>query len=166
MEDNFGATSLHLTFTGYEERIGQEGLQDAQVYLLQSVTSVRDGGKWKADLDILSTMENSRRLKRVKRPSGCSHDAKSKSGAGVIRLVSIDCWAELLDSPAGAGVVRANGNWTARLAATAVALQKGHPVCVVEGDACWACMYADGVFGNAKGKGRTQPDLLPHVFIY
>jgi hypothetical protein len=41
-----------------------------------------------ADLDILSTMNNSRRLKKVKRSSG-------------------------------AGVVRPNGNWTARLAATA-----------------------------------------------
>jgi hypothetical protein len=43
-ENNFGATSMHLTFTGYEERIGANGLQDARVYLLESVISVRDGG--------------------------------------------------------------------------------------------------------------------------
>ncbi|PVI00603.1 hypothetical protein DM02DRAFT_562852, partial [Periconia macrospinosa] len=141
VEDNFGATSMHLTFTGYEERVGIDGLQDAQVYLLESVISVRDGGKWKADLDILGTLESGGHLKRFRRRSECIHggEPSHQDGAGVIKLTSIDNWDELLDSPLGAGVVRANGNWIARLAATVTALQKGHPVCVIEGDACWKC---------------------------
>jgi hypothetical protein len=84
----------------------------------------------------------------------------------VIKLTSIDNWDELLDSPSGAGVVRANSNWIARLAATVTALQKGHPVCVIKGDACWECIHADGKLGGSVKKGQLQPNLPSNIYVY
>jgi hypothetical protein len=89
-EDNFGATSMHLTFTGYEESIGSHGLHDAQVALLESVIAVRDGGEWRADLDILGFLE-SKKLKKYRKQAICAHHntIDCQNGAGVIKLTSI-----------------------------------------------------------------------------
>ena len=54
-EENFGQTSAHLSFTGYESELdtGEHGLLDKQVYFLESIVEVYDRGSWIADLDIL-----------------------------------------------------------------------------------------------------------------
>jgi hypothetical protein len=40
-------------------------------------------------------------------------------------LTAVDQWEELLDAPEDVGIVRANKNWVARLAAVAVRWQQG-----------------------------------------
>jgi hypothetical protein len=169
-ENCFGATSMHLSFTGYEAPVSldSQGLQDVEVYLVESVISVHERGEWVADLDVLGMLEQSKMLKRYEKRTSCSHSCSSRSGYNrdIIRLTAIDNWDELLDSPLGAGIVRANANWTARLATTVAALQKGHPVCIINGDACWECMRDNRIFGKDIRKGRLQPDILPHIFIY
>jgi len=166
-EDNFGATSMHLMFTGYEESIGSHGLHDAQVTLLESVVAVRDGGEWRADLDVLRALE-SEKLKRYRKRASCDHHntVRCQDGAGVIKLTSIDNWHELLELDGKAGVVRANGNWIARLATTVMALQKGHEVVVIENEPCWHCMRAASLFGKEAKKGRQQPARLSLLFIH
>jgi hypothetical protein len=169
-ENCFGATSMHLSFTGYEAPVSldSQGLQDVEVYLVESVISVHERGEWVADLDVLGMLEQSKMLKRYEKRTSCSHSCSSRSGYNrdIIRLTAIDNWDELLDSPLGAGIVRANANWTARLSTTVAALQKGHPVCIINGDACWECMRDNRIFGKDIRKGRLQPDILPHIFIY
>ena len=116
-EDNFTATSLHLTFTGYELPIGvkDRGSLSHEAFLVETVISVYDGGDWVADLDILRALKNSKHgwadhiqnLRKIRLPS----------------LVSIDSWHELIDSPQSSAIVRASGNQQARLAIATVASQ-------------------------------------------
>lgn len=54
-------------------------------------------------------------------------------------LVAIDNWQELLDAPDEAAVIRAHGNWQARLAATAVSVELGHSTILFENHGCWDC---------------------------
>lgn len=55
------------------------------------------------------------------------------------RFVSIDSWDEILDSPIEVGVIRARGNWQARLAAAALAIQRGHETRIIPDRVCWPC---------------------------
>jgi len=53
------------------------------------------------------------------------------------QVTSIDCWAELLDEPKNTTIVRAKGNWLARLAVTVVAFQKSKKVLIASKEVCW-----------------------------
>lgn len=143
-ENNFPETSLHLSFTGYELALntGQHGLRDKEVYFLQAVVQAYERGIWVADLDILSALNNAERSNRVLRlPAQCQHTSKEAlelSSFGPV--TSVDCWAELLDQPNNPSIVRAKGNWLARLAATVVAFQKKRQVLIASEKVCWACV--------------------------
>ena len=54
-EDNFKATSLHLSFTDWTMALDVKGAEgrtiDQEAYMVESVISVLDSGKWVADLD-------------------------------------------------------------------------------------------------------------------
>ncbi len=65
-----------------------------------------------------------------------------------IDFASIDCWEELLERPLEEGIVRAHGNWQARLAAAALGVQRGHKTFVLSEDFCWNCYEVDAEEGN------------------
>ncbi|RDW60754.1 hypothetical protein BP6252_12137 [Coleophoma cylindrospora] len=144
-ENNFPETSLHLSFTGYEQALntGQHGLLDNEVYFLQAVVQAYEKGNWVADLDILSALnaDPSPDSGIVSLLPDCKHTGEVVGDFSYLdQLTSIDSWAELIDQPSSAAIVRANGNWLARLAATVVAFQKGRRVFVALDRVCWKCV--------------------------
>jgi hypothetical protein len=143
-ENNFAETSLHFSFTGYELPIdtGEHGLKDKDVYFLQSVVQAYEGSNWVADLDILEAFINRTGKGAIWRlATQCRHNAKEASDFKPLgNVVSIDCWDELLDDTQQTSIVRANGNWLARLALTVVAYQRGRKVVIADKKVCWACV--------------------------
>lgn len=145
LENSFRETTLHLGFTDWKLPIdiGKHGLRDAEIYFLEALVSVHDHGEWVADLDILGCLRN-RNLSRLRASlETCINDSSElhrQSGeAETSGFISIDNWEELLEPPLESGVVRASGNWQARLAAAVLAVQRGHRVCVLANTPCWKC---------------------------
>ncbi|EFR01728.1 hypothetical protein MGYG_04729 [Nannizzia gypsea CBS 118893] len=124
-ENNFNDTSLHLSFTEWTIPLATADSQtiDQDVFLVESVISVRDRGELVADLDILGIHEDKLMIRDEASLSiltdGVDDDAMLTGD-----LTSIDSWEELLDPPLGVGVFRAHGNWVARLAATSILMQR------------------------------------------
>jgi hypothetical protein len=118
-ENNFQGTSLHLSFTNWRRPFDVEGRGtiDESVFYVESVVSVHDRGKWVADIDLFAI---SPLYFESLAPDCCCE------GKGDGEITSIDSWEEVLDLPENVGVVRAHGNWPARLAVLAV--------CQVEND--------------------------------
>ena len=142
MENNFPETSLHFSFTGYELPVntGQHGLIDKPAYFLQAVIQAYERGRWVADLDLLNaTMREEQYVKRL--PSRCNHSNKEMQNFRCLGyIVTIDCWDELLDHPGTIAIVRAKGNWLARLAVVAVAFQRKQQIFIANNSICWACV--------------------------
>ena len=141
LEDNFPETSLHLSFTGYELPLntGQHGLRDKEAYFLQAAVQAYERGVWVADLDILGALNNdSLYVKRLAK--GCYHTSIEAGNIKVGPIISIDCWAELLDPPKIPSIVRSKGNWLARLATAVVAIQQKRTVLIAPEEVCWACV--------------------------
>ncbi|KAF9894932.1 hypothetical protein FE257_004554 [Aspergillus nanangensis] len=153
----FEGTSLHLSFTGWEGPIslGSSSYRGMEAYFVEAVVSVNDSGDWVGDLDIFKGL---RYLEQEMIYSAdrvlCSHDP-GFAAAGV-EMVSIDCWEEILDPPAGFLVLRSApgkhykqgyGQWMVRLAAVGIAASRKYKcVCLPVGrDVCWTC--AIGKFG-------------------
>lgn len=128
--DYFSKTSLHLSFSGYEQPVAssvKHGAQDVEAQYLETLVSVYDGKRWIADLDILAALGNSQ-VKRLKMPDTCDHDKRINTAP---LWISVDCWDELIDIVQEVSIVRAHGNFLARLAAVTVAIQLGHTRCLV-----------------------------------
>jgi hypothetical protein len=144
-EDSFASTSLHLSFTDFEMPIdvGARGLRDTLVMLVETLVSVNDGGKHIGDLDIISMFKSKRlTIKRV-----CLHQTRrmiATQGESLDGhdegLISIDCWDEIFDSPSPTGIVRANGNWQARLAAAAASIQRKKRTLILPPRPCLECI--------------------------
>jgi hypothetical protein len=149
-QNNFQGTSLHLSFTNWRRPFDEEnrGMIDERIFLVECVVSVHDRGKWVADLDVLALRDDEGILP-WDYPCVCG-------GAGDGNTTSIDCWEEVLDSPEDIGIVRAHGNWAARLAVLAVCQQKGEEgVFVVrptEGF-CPSCLPAQFLLAQGHSKG-------------
>ena len=125
-EDNFRGTSLHLSFTDWTLPLETQATRtiDSQISYVESVISVRDHGEWVADLDILSIRFED--LLRIETDEHCLHHNSEGIHDSSLSLVSLDSWEELLDRPEeGIGILRANENWAARLAAVSVLTQQG-----------------------------------------
>jgi len=137
-EDNFSATSLHLSFTDFELPldVGVRGLRDTLVVILESLVSVNDGGKHLGDIDILSLFSS----QYVVFIGSCSHTTTTHSDSTVQNLISIDCWAEFLDLPKATGIVRAHGNWQARLAIAAASSQRKKRTLILPRNPCVRCL--------------------------
>jgi hypothetical protein len=139
-EDFFSKTSLHLSFTEYQVPlfVGRGGGLDNQIFLLESVVSVHDSGAWVADIDIIGALSDPL-IRRASRTASCQHQCSKP----LIELKSLECWDGILDRPQEAAVVRANSNWIARLAATAVLVQclRGSDgrVTICPPSMCWSC---------------------------
>jgi hypothetical protein len=146
-EDSFQGTTMHLSFTEYNQpiNIGVHGAQDAEVFVLESVLSVHDHGRWVADLDLLHALE-SFELARAEPAKACTHSAGQLPS---IRIIAIDSWEEFLDATGSVSVARARGNWVARLSLTAIGVgnqcaYKEGGVVVCPEKFCWKCFEALG----------------------
>jgi hypothetical protein len=149
-QNNFQGTSLHLSFTNWRRPFDGEnrGTIDERIFLVECVVSVHDRGKWVADLDVLALRGNER-IQPWDLSCVCD-------GAGDGNTTSIDSWEEVLDPPENIGVVRAHGNWAARLATLAVYRQKGGKnVFVVRPteDFCPKCLPALFLLAQGYSKG-------------
>lgn len=142
-EDNFTGTSLHLSFTEWALPLNQANSHtiDQDVWQVESVISVRDKGEWLADIDPLDRLwwHNQRLL--IPECQDPSHGAPRSSSQ---HFISLDNWEEFLDRPSDAcAIMRAHGNWAARLAAICILGQDkaDHLLKVCgPGPLCFACI--------------------------
>ncbi|KAK1511125.1 uncharacterized protein CCOS01_14887 [Colletotrichum costaricense] len=117
-ENAFGSTSMHLSFTNWERSIEEPmsgGLQDTQFVKMESVVSIREAGCWVGDVDVVRSLRNECVSKLRPQPS-CTHDIDGLYGA---HMTSIESWDELRNCNSGNVVIRAHGDWVARLACIA-----------------------------------------------
>jgi hypothetical protein len=138
--DSFQNTSLHLSFTPYTMAInvGDHGMQDKEAFFLEALVSVYDQDKWVADLDVLKTI-GARLFSRHQNSPKCSH-VIDEDTYEYEDLVSFDNWDELLDKENMAGVVRARGNWQARVAAAAISVKQRYRTIILPDPVCWDCV--------------------------
>ncbi|PVH91970.1 hypothetical protein DM02DRAFT_498552, partial [Periconia macrospinosa] len=137
-ENAFADTSLHISYTDWQLPIdiGSRGKRDVEAYYVVAALGLYDRGKWVADLNILDVFKH--RLAQII-PTCKRHPERIERFESVhetSKFVAIDSWEELLDSPTEIGVVRARGNWQARLAAAALSIECGHETRVVPETTC------------------------------
>lgn len=159
-EDCFAETSLHLSFTEWQLPIdvGSRGNRDVQASYVEAAIGVYDRSKWVADLNILDVFNP--QLCRIVRECREHRSGQAIPIDKISEFVSIDCWEELLDSPTEVGVVRARGNWQARLAAAALAIQRGHETRIVPGNICWLCCLALETLPDTKKTDDQDTDMV------
>jgi len=120
-----------------------KGSVDPELTLIEAIVALYDHDAWVADLDTLGSLEKVSRLQ-----SGCDEERHKKCARLTRKTAwtSVDNWDELLDQPNSAkgnsvGVLRAHGNWLARLAATALSVQKGYrTVVLLQKELCQYCI--------------------------
>lgn len=133
--------------------IGDHGLMDTRIQILEAPVSLHNRGNWVADLDILRSMR-SLRLRQVQ--SCYQHNEEEASFENFsTQLTAIDSWEEFLESPDSVAIVRAQANWQARLAAVALGIQRGHEVLILPEKTCWNCVHT--TLGQVSQRG--QPPL-------
>ena len=126
---------------------------DHTISYLESVVSVRDRGRWVADLALLSIGATVLPMSKCGPCTDASHlSSRNLRGS----YVSIDDWEELLDPPfESCGIFRAKGNWAARLAVVSILLAQkrlhevsmiGENFCLV----CWEKSYLASPLGNRR----------------
>ncbi|KAH6714304.1 hypothetical protein BKA61DRAFT_58103 [Leptodontidium sp. MPI-SDFR-AT-0119] len=153
VEDSFRSTSLHLSFTDYQLPIdiGIHGNRDGEAFFLESLVSVLDRGQWVADIDVLGMIES----KNLVRCPKCKHIKKETYDAAKIKgsaLTSIESWPEFLDPPNSASITHTSKNSYARIAAAAIAVQKGYKTLILPDTGartCWLCVYEQSSLGEA-----------------
>ena len=168
-ENHFQSTSLHLSFTEYYIPVhltGQQS-QDSQIFYLESYVSVYDTGKWVGDVDILQALLNP---SVIRARSTCIHNSNIESrpyGSRTdLELVSAESWHDILDPPLEAFVVRAHGNWVARLAALAMLpliLPQDPPqnVVICPRWMCWMCETTNADVFGPSGSDGANPNYCP-----
>ncbi|KAF2661025.1 hypothetical protein K491DRAFT_711278 [Lophiostoma macrostomum CBS 122681] len=159
--DSFGRTSLHLSFTDHHVPLYDHNVkigQESQVSVVEAFISVRDAGAWIADINILEAL-NSARVVRLPPPRQCEHENQSVPDIGAL---SVDTWDDVLDCPEDKFVVRAHGNWLARVAVTSVLVQalrnrkNSTTIRVCQPDTCWQCLWG----------GDDSDAPLMQAFVY
>lgn len=163
-KDSFTHTSLHLSFTQYEmPLIVRTGTVDAEVTVIESLVSVYDRQKWTGDINVVDlalTAEFEISLLQF----SCRHVPSSSTSETFIKrigtihsrqLISIDSWDELLDPPEklgsqNIGVLRAVGNWQAKLAATAICIQLGYRTFLKPANRCDECLLQESWVRNMQ----------------
>ena len=145
-KDFFGTTSLHISFTSayMPMEITFSGSKDKELNVLETIVSVHERGKWIADLDVLGSLEKA--MCSIQTVSSRTHClTHSESIEPLHRPICIDNWLELIEgSDSPYSIVRAHGNWQARLAATALSVARADVskcMTVVCGEElCWGCV--------------------------
>ena len=73
-------------------------------------------------------------------------------------MTNIDNWDKMLDPPqSGICVVRAQGNWLARLAISAVCSQLGFHTIVMPKTPCWTCCQ-DTILNYLRGFSLSEQE--------
>lgn len=138
LKNCFESTSLHLSFTGANSplNVGFTGAQDSEVYILETLISVHEYGRWIADLNpLMISLSN-----RLGPGPSCINGTYKEGGGPTSQIMCIDNWLELIDAPEEQiCLVRAHKNWQARLAATSLSLQIGFETLVLPENLCWGC---------------------------
>ncbi|KAI1327271.1 hypothetical protein F5Y16DRAFT_421091 [Xylariaceae sp. FL0255] len=155
-QDHFDKTSLHLSFTGYEQPVPSavhHGAQDTEACYLETLVSIYDGSRKIGDVDILKALKSPilHRPGLVLEDEECQHLRRGQRGdrqnkrrkTQAPRWICVDSWDELLELPDGStGIVRAHKNPFARLAAVAACYQKGFTWCdVLPSEPCYLCLH-------------------------
>ncbi|MCJ1359362.1 MAG: hypothetical protein MMC33_009364 [Icmadophila ericetorum] len=141
MKDSFTGTSLHVSFTGATSPISQpfSEAQDVEMCLLETLVSIHDKGEWMADLDIFKSLD-SLKVQRLLQCQDQAYDSKNDTPI-TDHIIWVDNWYELLQpSKATLRLVRANGNWQARLAAVSLSAALGISTVIVSKGLCWVCL--------------------------
>ena len=119
---------------------------------MEVTISAYDQDVWVADIDILGLFSRVAcydvgignvqfSLMPQILPGHCGHGDDDKlQYSRMGELISVDCWSEFLGHPSTTAVVRASGNWIARLALAAVMLERGDTALICGGQVCWACV--------------------------
>ncbi|KAI8630813.1 hypothetical protein F5Y19DRAFT_34523 [Xylariaceae sp. FL1651] len=139
--DSFGKTNLQLSLTGFQMLLSFNSLgsQYQEATYVEAVVSAYDEGAWAADIDVLKHHWNIL-------PSNCDHTDSERADSSYFgTIVSVDSWFELIDSPLTSAVVRAKGNWMARLALGSVLKAKAENCVISTGQLCWRCVHAKGI---------------------
>ena len=139
--NSFQSTTLHLGFSGYEfpSDVGVHGGRKREAFFLETLISVHDRGEWVADLDVLAAVASPSLLKANDLLPICHHAESDRRAVPEGSLVTIDRWEELLEMPKDAAIVRAHGNWLARLATAGVSVKMGNSTILWLSHGCWAC---------------------------
>ncbi|KAI1174457.1 hypothetical protein F4777DRAFT_579888 [Nemania sp. FL0916] len=156
MEDCFKGTTLHLSFSDASQAVNVNfsGGPDVEAYFLETLVSVYNRGDWIAELDVLGSMAHPN-LRHIYK--NCKADSMSNGGT----MISIDNFAEMLVPPNQPGIVRAEGNWQARLAAMALCLAKGYRVVIKGPKTCLSCALDASKANNTDlGRDKTRQDIL------
>jgi hypothetical protein len=164
----FKRTTLHLKITECHRRIdtGSRGIKDIEAAYLEAVVSVYDGKEWVADVRIEDIFRH--RSSRIV-PNCSTRHEQTIANESLRRYVAIDNWEELLDSLVEMGVLRARGNWQARLAAAALSLQLGGETRILPEEVCWTCATSlsklpiiqhDGNINQIDDDGSGDDDMI------
>ena len=140
-KDCFQNTSLHLSFTSanvpVNVNVGFSGAQDTDVYMLETLVSVHDSGRWIADLNIIKNFKSGM-IYLVPLCVDQYHDPKAMS---LTHPNSIESWLELIDAlDNGTHLVQAHRNIEARLAACSISVAKRYRTIIVPEKICWTCL--------------------------
>ncbi|KAF5646136.1 hypothetical protein F52700_1826 [Fusarium sp. NRRL 52700] len=152
-ENYFPKTSMHLSFTEYYVPLVQSGdvqEQDSQVFLLESVVSVYDAGRWIGDVDVLKCLASPLVSHMPEARCHGNHPGDKFGG-----ISSLETWEDVLDPPPGDCIIRAQGCWLARLAILTIFVEAqggpdGERVCILSSNTCWQCS------GPARNFSRNQ----------
>lgn len=115
-ENCFGHTSIHLSLTSYELPLYSSSDSSgyfSQSSIVEAVFSVFDKGQWVADIDIMKVIWQSNMFFKFSCTESCAEVQKSPV---VVEIDAVECWDDVLDPPTGSFVVKAFGDWLARLA--------------------------------------------------
>ncbi|CAG9983384.1 unnamed protein product [Clonostachys byssicola] len=153
VDDCFQGTSLHLSFSEACQPLNVQfsGNRDVEAYFIEALVSVYDHGKWVSELDILGSLRSQRILREYLHSKPCQCSPAQPLGS---RIISIDNYAEMVVPPKAPGIVRAKGNWQARLVAAAICIAKGHCVILKSENTCWNCFY------KLSMNGRSVQEVL------
>ena len=139
IKDSFCNTSLHLAFTGAQSRVNLEfsGAQDDEVYMLETLISVHDEGKWVADLNPLKMFSS---IDLCIIPACNDKEGHQNRPYPHQRMTSIENWFEMIDPPESRyAIVQAHGNLEARLAAASISVALGFHTLILPREICWTC---------------------------
>ena len=141
MENCFEGASLHISFSEASQavNIDFEGGRDVEAYFLETLISVHDRETWVAELDVIGALRGlqGRLIREFLEYRSCKCGAFPTKGP---EIISIDNFAEMIIPPRQAGIIRANGNWQARLAAASICLAKYYTVILKSEKTCWGCL--------------------------
>ncbi|KAM0131925.1 hypothetical protein ACHAP3_006667 [Botrytis cinerea] len=128
-----------------EENLLDGQIIDRPVRLVETIAQLFDRDRRIAGLDIMAALESIRLSRVVCRANKDKNDIACGAEYSIILekddLVAADNWDEILTLNGDSlSVVRATGNWLARLAATVINTQAQRFIISVPKDACWTCL--------------------------